>query len=224
MAVLFRSVASEASAGTLWVLLRIIGRCLTFERRSIHKNLWCIYGWSIASLARQLRKVCVDARFRVAIAMQQVADRPLSCERILYVCCWRLWHSAPTAAPFRNPKSSSKFDHLPDETIFLFLMEWLLREEKLDVAKYRCWALMLGFILKRHCSQRVRYQKNPCTTWARMQTCPLFPLFNKGDCGGQRWFLFLQPKKGPLTNQTTKQTLTCALVLGYWSNFSGSWR
>jgi len=29
-------------------------------------------------------------------------------------------------------------DNLLDETIFLFLMEWLLREEKLDVAKYRC--------------------------------------------------------------------------------------
>ena len=200
--------------GTLWVLLRIIGRCLTFERRSIHKNLWCIYGWSIASLARQLRKVCVDARFRVAIAMQQVAGRPLSCERILYVCCWRLWHSAPTAAPFRNPKSSSKFDHLLDETIFLFLMEWLLREEKLDVAKYRCWAFDSWVYSQTPLLATCPIPKNPCTTWARMQTCLCFPLLTRGIVGGKDGFFFCNPKKVLWQIKLQNKLLPVHLCLG----------
>ena len=200
--------------GTLWVLLRIIGRCLTFERRSIHKNLWCIYGWSIASLARQLRKVCVDARFRVAIAMQQVAGRPLSCERILYVCCWRLWHSALIAAPFRNPKSSST-SNLLDETIFLFLMEWLLREEKLDVAKYRCWAFDSWVYSQTPLLATCPIPKNPCTTWARMQTCSLFPLLIRGIVGAKMVSFFAtQKRSSDKSNYKTNSYLcTCAWVL-----------
>ena len=208
--------------GTLWVLLRIIGRCLTFERRSIHKNLWCIYGWSIASLARQLRKVCVDARFRVAIAMQQVAGRPLSCERILYVCCWRLWHSAPNAAPFRNLKSSGT-NYAGWNDLFV--------PYGMAVARGKAWCgkiSLLSFwflgLFSNATARNVSDTQKPMYYMGKDANLPLLSSFNKGDCGWQRWFLFLQPKKGPLTNQTTKQTLTCALVLGYWSNFSGSWR
>jgi len=57
----------------------------------------------------------------------------------------------------------------------VFFLEWLLREEKLDVAKYRCLALLwnLGFICE---LATCPILKNPCTTWARMQTCLSFLL------------------------------------------------
>jgi hypothetical protein len=106
VAVLFRSVASEASAGLSGLCIVSIWR--VFLEMINPQQIFGFHGWSIASLSRQLRKVCVDARFRAAIAMQQVAGRPLSV-RLGYplycgclFACGGLWHSAPTVAPFRN--------------------------------------------------------------------------------------------------------------------------
>merc|ERR1712086_815369 len=55
--------------------------------------------------------------------------------------------------------------------------------------------LILGFIPKRHCSQRVRYPKNPCTTWARMQTCSLFLFLTRGIVGAKMVSFFATQKR-----------------------------
>jgi hypothetical protein len=83
----------------------------------------------------------------------------------------------------------------------VFFLEWLLREEKLDVAKYRCSAFVfwnLGFICE---LATCPILKNPCTTWARMQTCLSFSVglrLNWVDgIDWQRWYSFFATQKRP---------------------------
>lgn len=83
----------------------------------------------------------------------------------------------------------------------VFFLEWLLREEKLDVAKYRCSAFVfwnLGFICE---LATCPILKNPCTTWARMQTCLSFSVglrLNGVDgIDWQRWYSFFATQKRP---------------------------
>ena len=55
--------------------------------------------------------------------------------------------------------------------------------------------LILGFIPKRHCSQRVRYPKTHVLHGQGCKPAPSFLFLTRGFVGGKDGFFFCNPKK-----------------------------
>ena len=95
---LWQYVLDRSCLRRLRILFRIAKGAATFEGLSIHKIFDCGV-WHCAIYTLRLRKVCVDARFRAAIAMHLVADQPLS---VVFIYEGRLWHFAPITCPSKS--------------------------------------------------------------------------------------------------------------------------